>query len=142
MCFTVQLSRFLSFFLSATAFILISKLFLFVKNFFNFFQSFLLLSSFLTFCYFYFSNSFILSSFQLFVKQLFLFTDNIVKVLYFLCHLSATTLILYHSCTPSVNIFFIFFTQKETLKNGNAFFKSFFYYYSILVFAYQPLIPD
>ena len=61
--------------------------------------------------------------FSVICQQLFLFTDNIVKVLYFLCHLSATTLILYHSCTPSVNIFFIFFTQKETLKNGNAFLR-------------------
>ena len=40
MCFTVQLSRFLSFF-SRDSFYIISKLFLFVKNFFNFFQSFL-----------------------------------------------------------------------------------------------------
>lgn len=61
--------------------------------------------------------------FSVICQQLFLFTDNIDKVLYFLCHLSATTLILYHSCTPSVNIFFIFFTQKETLKNGNAFLR-------------------
>ena len=40
MCFTVQLSRFLSFF-SRDSFYIIPKLFLFVKNFFNFFQSFL-----------------------------------------------------------------------------------------------------
>ena len=41
MCFTVQLSRFLSFFFISDSFYIISKLFLFVKNFFNFFQSFL-----------------------------------------------------------------------------------------------------
>ena len=39
MCFTVQLSRFLSFF-SRDSFYIISKLFLFVKNFFNFFLKF------------------------------------------------------------------------------------------------------
>ena len=42
-----------------------------------------------------------------FCQQLFLFTDNIDKVLYFLCHLSATTLILYHSCRQ-VSTFFLF----------------------------------
>ena len=107
MCFTVQLSRFLSFFFISDSFYIISKLFLFVKNFFNFFQSFLLLSNFSFLCCFYFSNSFILSSFQLFVNNFFLFTDNIDKVLYFLCHLSATTLILYHSCRL-VSTFFLF----------------------------------
>ena len=40
MCFTVQLSRFLSFFFISDSFYIISKLFLFVKNFFNFFQKF------------------------------------------------------------------------------------------------------
>ena len=108
MCFTVQLSRFLSFFFISDSFYIISKLFLFVKNFFNFFQSFLLLSNFLTFCCFYFSNSFILSSFQLFVNNFFLFTDNINKVLYFLCHLSATPLILYHIPSCMSIYFFIF----------------------------------
>ena len=45
MCFTVQLSRFLSFF-SRDGFYIISKLFLFVKNFFNFFKVFYQLLSF------------------------------------------------------------------------------------------------
>ena len=114
MCFTVQLSRFLSFFLISDSFYIISKLFLFVKNFFYFFQSFLLFSNFLTFCCFYFSNSFTLSSFQLFVNNFFLFTDNIDKVLYFLCHLSATTLILYHSCRQ-VSTFFLFLFKYTAL---------------------------
>ena len=79
MCFTVQLSRFLSFFFISDSFYIISKLFLFVKNFFNFFQSFLLLSNFLTFCCFYFSNSFILSSFQLFVNNFFYLLIILIK---------------------------------------------------------------
>lgn len=41
MCFTVQLSRFLSFFFISDSFYIISKLFLFVKNFFNFLKFFL-----------------------------------------------------------------------------------------------------
>ena len=45
--------------------------------------------------------------FSVICQQLFLFTDNIDKVLYFLCHLSATTLILYHSCRQ-VSTFFLF----------------------------------
>jgi len=122
MCFTVQLSRFLSFFLSATAFILYQSCFCLSRTFLTFFK---------VFCYFrtfYLFIAFVLAThlyYHLFsyLSTTFLFTDNIVKVLYFLCHLSATTLILYHSCTPSVNIFFIFFTQKETLKNGNAFLR-------------------
>ena len=40
MCFTVQLSRFLSFFLISDSFYIISKLFLFVKNFLTFFKVF------------------------------------------------------------------------------------------------------
>ena len=67
-----------SFFIS-DSFYIISKLFLFVKNFFNFFQSFLLLSNFLTFCCFYFSNSFILSSFQLFVNNFFYLLIILIK---------------------------------------------------------------
>ena len=42
MCFTVQLSRFLSFFFISDSFYIISKLFLFVKNFFNFLKKFFL----------------------------------------------------------------------------------------------------
>ena len=105
------------------SFYIISKLFLFVKNFFNFFQSFFVTFELFNFLLLLFQQLVYIIIFPVICQQLFLFTDNIVKVLYFLCHLSATTLILYHSCTPSVNIFFIFFTQKETLKNGNAFLR-------------------
>lgn len=105
------------------SFYIISKLFLFVKNFFNFFQSFFVTFELFNFLLLLFQQLVYIIIFPVICQQLFLFTDNINKVLYFLCHLSATTLILYHSCTPSVNIFFIFFTQKETLKNGNAFLR-------------------
>ena len=46
--------------------------------------------------------------FSVICQQLFLFTDNINKVLYFLCHLSATTLILYHIPSCMSIYFFIF----------------------------------
>ena len=110
-------------FLSATAFILYQSCFLFVKNFFNFFLKFFVIFELFISLLLLFWQLIYIIIFSVICQQLFLFTDNIVKVLYFLCHLSATTLILYHSCTPSVNIFFIFFTQKETLKNGNAFLR-------------------
>ena len=45
--------------------------------------------------------------FSVICQQLFLFTDNIDKVLYFLCHLSATTLILYHSCRQVSTFFYL-----------------------------------
>ena len=52
--------------------------------------------------------------FSVICQQLFLFTDNIDKVLYFLCHLSATTLILYHSCRQ-VSTFFLFLFKYTAL---------------------------
>ena len=103
MCFTVQLSRFLSFFFISDSLYIISKLFLFVKNFFNFFVAFELFN----FLLLLFQQLVYIIIFSVICQQLFLFTDNIVKVLYFLCHLSATTLILYHSCRQ-VSTFFLF----------------------------------
>lgn len=103
MCFTVQLSRFLSFFLISDSFYIISKLFLFVKNFFNFFVAFELFN----FLLLLFQQLVYIIIFSVICQQLFLFADNINKVLYFLCHLSATTLILYHSCRQ-VSTFFLF----------------------------------
>ena len=103
MCFTVQLSRFLSFFFISDSLYIISKLFLFVKNFFNFFVAFELFN----FLLLLFQQLVYIIIFSVICQQLFLFADNINKVLYFLCHLSATTLILYHSCRQ-VSTFFLF----------------------------------
>ena len=109
-------------FLSATAFILYQSCFCLSRTFLTFLKFFVIFELFISLLLLFWQLIYIII-FSVICQQLFLFTDNIVKVLYFLCHLSATTLILYHSCTPSVNIFFIFFTQKETLKNGNAFLR-------------------
>ena len=85
------------------SFYIISKLFLFVKNFFNFFVAFELFN----FLLLLFQQLVYIIIFSVICQQLFLFADNINKVLYFLCHLSATTLILYHSCRQ-VSTFFLF----------------------------------
>ena len=107
MCFTVQLSRFLSFFFISYSFYIISKLFLFVKNFLNFFSKFFVAFELFNFLLLLFQQLVYIIIFSVICQQLFLFTDNIDKVLYFLCHLSATTLILYHSCRQ-VSTFFLF----------------------------------
>ena len=106
-------------FLSATAFILYQSCFCLSRTF----LTFLLLSNFLTFCCFYFSNSFILSSFQLFVNNFFYLLIILIKF----CIFSVTyqrQLWYYITVAHHLSTYFLyFFTQKETLKNGNAFLR-------------------
>ena len=113
MCFTVQLSRFLSFFLSATAFILYQSCFCLSRTFLTFFKVFVIFELF-NFLLLLFQQLVYIIIFSVICQQLFLFTDNINKVLYFLCHLSATTLILYHSCRQ-VSTFFLFLFKYTAL---------------------------
>ena len=93
-------------FLSTTAFILYQSCFCLSRTFLTFSKFFVTFELF-NFLLLLFQQLVYIIIFSVICQQLFLFTDNIDKVLYFLCHLSATTLILYHSCRQ-VSTFFLF----------------------------------
>ena len=94
-------------FLSATAFILYQSCFCLSRTFLTFFKVFVIFELF-NFLLLLFQQLVYIIIFSVICQQLFLFTDNINKVLYFLCHLSATTLILYHIPSCMSIYFFIF----------------------------------
>ena len=94
-------------FLSATAFILYQSCFCLSRTFLTFFKVFVIFELF-NFLLLLFQQLVYIIIFSVICQQLFLFTDNIDKVLYFLCHLSATTLILYHIPSCMSIYFFIF----------------------------------
>ena len=100
-------------FLSATAFILYQSCFCLSRTFLTFFKVFVIFELF-NFLLLLFQQLVYIIIFSVICQQLFLFTDNINKVLYFLCHLSATTLILYHSCRQ-VSTFFLFLFKYTAL---------------------------
>ena len=100
-------------FLSATAFILYQSCFCLSRTFLLFSKFFVVFELF-NFLLLLFQQLVYIIIFSVICQQLFLFTDNIDKVLYFLCHLSATTLILYHSCRQ-VSTFFLFLFKYTAL---------------------------